>query len=549
MAATVRLRLLLALLWTSVVLSSPSTPNHGPRVDLGYAIYEGTELLVGVNQFLGMRYAASPIGENRFKLPKEPQVEAGHAPVCYGVQGIALPSIPGLQESEDCLFIDVYAPKSAMRRSKGSLPVMLWLQGGGLQSNFNANYNGTGLIEASGRDVVVVTFNYRVGPFGFLASEELQREGNLNLGLHDQRAALKWVQKYIAQFGGDPDNVTLFGTSVGGGSVILQSLAYGGHPPLEDDVKWMSGIGEAVFMPVVYEVSEVQFQYDQILNATSCADLVCLRSLDSAMIQGVNVGRPYPGQSQVPFLPYGPVIDGHLLVDTPQSMIAAGQFARERPLIVGFSYWEGTLFVPEANSTIDINAYLKVQFPNMTTQDFNTMNKLYSNVPESQPGVTAHHAPYFYQLARIFGDILFSCPTLSFAESMTEAGGRLYLWRDNILDPVEVAAGYIVPHTWEIQAVWGPKYSPQYLALPGANSYDAGGINHGIVSIVQEYWTNFAKSGNPNLPKDGSLPRWNTYGHGQRLRIETNATGMETVPQEDLDRCRFWSSISSQTQV
>lgn len=101
--------------------------------------------------------------------------------------------------SEDCLFVDVYAPTKARQGSDTPLPVYVYIQGGGFNSNSNANYNGSGLITASDLNIVVVTFNYRVGPYGFLASKEVQANGNLNNGLQDQRKLFEWVQKYIKE--------------------------------------------------------------------------------------------------------------------------------------------------------------------------------------------------------------------------------------------------------------------------------------------------------------------------------------------------------------
>ena len=100
--------------------------------------------------------------------------------------------------AEDCLFLDVYAPTNAV--SSGSkLPVYFFIQGGGFASLSNPNYNGSGLVEASGNNIVVVTFNYRVGPFGFLASEEVEQGASLNNGLKDQLKALEWVHKHISK--------------------------------------------------------------------------------------------------------------------------------------------------------------------------------------------------------------------------------------------------------------------------------------------------------------------------------------------------------------
>lgn len=99
-------------------------------------------------------------------------------------------------QSEDCLFVDVYAPTNAVQSGK-KLPVYFFIQGGGFAELSNANYNGTGLVEASGHNIVVVTFNYRVGPYGFLAGKEVEDGASLNNGLKDQIKALEWVQKYI----------------------------------------------------------------------------------------------------------------------------------------------------------------------------------------------------------------------------------------------------------------------------------------------------------------------------------------------------------------
>ena len=107
--------------------------------------------------------------------------------------------------SEDCLFLDVYAPSDAQKGTvkgllhRDLLPVYIFIQGGGFNSNANPNFNGSGLITASGNNIVIVTFNYRVGPYGFLASKEVKRDGDLNVGLKDQRKVFQWVQRHISK--------------------------------------------------------------------------------------------------------------------------------------------------------------------------------------------------------------------------------------------------------------------------------------------------------------------------------------------------------------
>jgi acetylcholinesterase len=432
------------------------------------------------------------------------------------------------------------------------LPVLIWIQGGAFVQLFNPNYNGTGIIEASDNETIVVSFNYRVGPYGFLANEELKKENNLNVGFYDQRFALTWVQKYIGAFGGDPNRVTLFGTSVGAGSILLHTVAYGGSPPENDTAHWNAGIAPAAYLPSVYTIPDLQYQSDAILAATNCTDLRCLRSLSSEVIQDANTAIPFPGQSTVALFPYAPVIDDQAFPDHPQALLRQGKFSRERSLIIGSSHSEGTLFAPQANNTADIHAFLKQQFPKLTNSDIQDALSHYSTVPTTIPGVNASNSALFFEAAEIYGDASFNCPTQHFAAALSEADVDVYYLRNHIVDPIEFAAGYLVPHTWEVQAVWGPEYAINYVALPGATSYNNGGINRQAVSEVQNFWIQFAKSGgDPNHPTTAEDTLiWHQFSdENQRLKLQTNATTMEKLSRTELDRCAFWSNISSRTLI
>ena len=228
-------------------------------------------------------------------------------------------------------------------------------------ANFNANYNATGLIHSSNDSVVVVTFNFRVGLFGFLASEDIRRDGELNAGLLDQRKAILWVQEHISAFGGDPEKVTLFGTSVG--STLLQTLAYGGEgPPLFSAV-----IAEDPYVPEVLSVPDLEFQYQQILNATKCTSLSCLRGLSGVELEAVNLNRAFPGQSEPPLFAFGPCVDDSFLPDLPSRLISEGRF-HPVPLLQGTSTNEGTIFTPNVNNTVQFGDFFTTQFPNLETR-------------------------------------------------------------------------------------------------------------------------------------------------------------------------------------
>lgn len=424
---------------------------------------------------------------------------------------------------------------------------MIWFQGGAFVQLFNPNYNGTGLIDASDGNVIVVSFNYRTGPYGFLASEELRTEGNLNVGLHDQRAAIKWVQRHITAFGGDPDKITLFGASVGGGSVLLQLLAYGGDVPCEDEAHWRSGIAQSVYLPPVYTVKDIGFHYTGLLNRTQCSDLECLRALSTDDLQSANLATPFPGQKEIPIFGYGPVIDGQLLPDTPTTLLKQGKFPKDKPLIMGTSRTEGTIFAPQAENLTATNQFLQTQLPNLSNESLAQLHTLYNNTPSTLPDVQTNPAPYFYQAAELYGDALFTCPTLNSAAAIQNHGVPVRLFIDDVRDPVEVAAGFIVPHTWELQAVWGPKYATQYVALPGANSYDVGKSNAAVVPVVQGYWTRFtASGGNPNEGANNASIAWEDFGSGRGLVLATNRTRMEAIDEELLRKCAFWDSIAAE---
>lgn len=216
-----------------------------PTVNLGYATYEGTQVPGGVNRFLGMRYAAAPVGDLRWRAPAPPptstttQPAQSFGPICLGIS-VALPSST---ESEDCLFVNVWAPEGANTTAK--LPVWLFIQGGGYVSNSNANWDGAEVVKQSGNQIVFVNFNYRVAMWGFLASQKVQSNGDLNAGLLDQRFLMQWVKTNIASFGGDPDNVIIHGASAGAGSVALHLAAFGGR----DDGLFSAAIAESVFFP------------------------------------------------------------------------------------------------------------------------------------------------------------------------------------------------------------------------------------------------------------------------------------------------------------
>ncbi|KAL4913162.1 Alpha/Beta hydrolase protein [Aspergillus aurantiobrunneus] len=520
-------------------------------VDLGYAQYRGQALSNGIAQWLGMRYAAPPLGSLRFSAPQDPENVDGiqdasqHGPLCIRVDEDPIPE----GTSEDCLFLDVYAPAGFRGASSKLLPVFVFIQGGGFNSNGNPYNNGAGLIQSSGMGIVVVTFNYRVGPYGFLSGSDILKDGSVNNGLKDQIQVLKWVQKHIREFGGDPDHVVIGGDSAGAASVTLLLSAYNGR----DDGLFHAAAAESQSFAPMLTRDEAQFAYDNLVIRTGCygaADtLACLRSLDIATLQRENIATPLPGAQEPPIYFYGPVIDNDLVPDYTYRMFEEGRFL-EVPVIFGDVTNEGTTFVPKnINSTDEANTFLQAQFPALTSQHLARINEYYfQNINSSQlyPNATR----YWHPVSNAYGELRYNCPGIAMSAAYANAGAPSWNYHYSVQDPEDQSSGRGVWHVVELNAIWGPDnmwWSETISSPPPASYYTS---NAPVIPVMQGYWTSFIKSFDPNTHRYPGSPRWETWGGGgsggdgfKRLFIRTGETRMESVPGDQRERCDYLISI------
>ncbi|PWY84293.1 EstA precursor [Aspergillus eucalypticola CBS 122712] len=527
----------LALLFYTVC-GLPTATNHSgqPVVDLDYAKYQGVRLEGGVDEFLGMRYASPPIGELRFRAPRDPsasqtlQSATEYGPICIGVDEDESPG----EISEDCLFINVFKPSTATSQSR--LPVWFFIQGGGYAENSNANYNGTQVIQESGDAIVFVTFNYRVGALGFLASEQIRQNGDLNAGLLDQRKALRWVKQYIEQFGGDPDHIVIHGVSAGAGSVAYHLSAYGG----KDEGLFIGAIVESSFWPTQRKVSEMEFQFERFVNDTDCSaardSLDCLRKQDIATIQKGNTASPFPGGSSSP-LPdwyFLPVTDGNLVQDELYNAFDAGNFIKV-PVLVGDDTDEGSNFAYNASSSADVSQFFKNNYPSLNSHQLDAINQVY---PRGK--LLPRHAAYFGASSAAYGDATFTCPGNHVASSAARyLPDAVWNYRVNIIDESNIAGGIGVPHTFELPAIFGAGSTGTLSSDSSYLSYNAA-----IIPVTMHYFISFVQALNPNTYRYAAAPEWSTWGDGRRLRLQTNNTAMEAVPPNSVQDCAFWKSLS-----
>ncbi|KAI8962112.1 alpha/beta-hydrolase [Daldinia sp. FL1419] len=442
---------------------------------------------------------------------------------------------PDAGRSEDCLFLDVYAPTKANRHSK--LPVYFFIQGGGFNELSNPNYNGSGLIEASGNSIVVVTFNYRVGLYGFITHGDKITPNN---GLRDQRKALQWVQDHISKFGGDPDHVVLGGDSAGAASISLQMVAYNG----KETSLFHAAAVESVSFATVLTVDESQYLYDNFSALVGCSgyySLGCLRNKTTAELQAQNTGIPYPGETKKPLYAWNPVLDDDLITDYTYNAFDKGKFVRV-PVIYGDDTNGGTIFTDPKTSTLaESEAFLRAQFPYLTRDQLDEIDSLYPNKNDTCPSPGC----YWRQVSDAYGDMRYMCPGLFISSAMRKYGvGRSFNYRYNVEDPDEIAQGYGVPHTIELAAIWGPEYIS---GTPPA-SYTGDGINVPVIPIIQAYWTSFIRTFDPNTHRHPDSVHWERWDPDKqnRLLFETggNAT-MEIVAGDKQKSCKYFASIGA----
>ncbi|MDR6216766.1 carboxylesterase family protein [Deinococcus soli (ex Cha et al. 2016)] len=367
-----------------------------------------------VTQYLGLPYAAPPTGPNRWRPPQAgptwtaPRAADQLGSACAQVIS-ALFAGPGEQVGdvkgqEDCLFLNVYVPQGRA----GPLPVMVWIHGGAFVNGSGGAYDASELARREG--VIVVTLNYRLGPLGFLSLPELDAEStdgtSGNYGFMDQQAALRWVQANIAAFGGDRQNVTLFGQSAGGYSICTH-LASPGSAGLFQKAVIMSGLcGSPGNTVSASEAAQRNVAYAARLGCRKDT-LACLRTLDPARLASIKV----PGVRPLSNLVWAPVYGGEVLPRPLLETFQNGVFNKV-PVVAGTTRDEGRLFVkvgvPEGR-TMSLPLYwgaagLLTGAPNVTRA-----LREYPGRGEGTPALA---------FSNLFTDAVFACPAVNVAGAL-----------------------------------------------------------------------------------------------------------------------------------
>jgi para-nitrobenzyl esterase len=482
----------------SCVVYAQQTDSKGERV-----VSTKSGMLRGITEgdvtsFKGIPYAASPTGEYRWRPPQPvtPWKEVRDATrVCADCPQRAWPGSTATI-SEDCLFLNVWAPATATKKSK--LPVMVWIHGGAFVGGSGSGAGSAGDAFAK-QGIILATINYRLGRLGHFAfpalSKEHPEEPKGSYAYMDQIAALKWVKENIAAFGGDPDNVTIFGFSSGGVSVhsLLTIPAAKGlfHKAISESGGGRDGVltGRPIrqenadpLYSISAETIGINFARKHKIESTDAAGLAKLRSL--SMEEIVDGGQE--SDSSGLRIYSGPILDGKLVVETAESAYKGGRQARV-PLIIGNCSAEiGGAFVTTASSKEalfslfgELEAEAKAAFDPDGTKEFAEV------------------------ITKFNTDWVWGEPARMAARAFVAESEPVYMYQFGYV-PVAMRerSPYGAGHGSEISFVFNT-LNARWGAPAGATPEEKE-----LARIMNTYWANFAKTGNPN---GKNVPVWPLY--------------------------------------
>ena len=466
-----------------------------------------------VRAYLGLPYAAPPVGNLRWKEPQPPVKWKGDRDAtkfgAHCAQGRVFDDMifQDAGPSEDCLFLNVYTPAHAKKESK--LPVMFWIHGGGYSGGGSSEprHNGDFLPL---KGVVLVTINYRLGVFGFLVTNELAKENNGvagNYGLLDMVAALQWVNKNIASFGGDPHNVTIFGESAGSFAVSTLMAS-----PMTQGL-FQKAIGEsgAAFPSAlnlggqsVTERAEIDGKWFDSLGIKDIAELRAMTTdkvLDAAKKKGATG--------------FAPVVDGKFLTEPVPDTYASGKQAHI-PLLAGWNADEGSFMAMRGMTAPQWKELAVKQFADRSEEFL----KLY-------PGDTDEQA---LRSAVDFGsDQFIAFGTWKWLEAHRKTGDApVYRYHFELAAlPSKYHPGTFAFHSDDIEYVFG--------TLDTRPGETVRAEDRQLSEAMMTYWTNFAKAGDPN---GAGQPAWPKYDATDNSLIHLNST-ITSAPDTTRDRYLF----------
>ncbi|HEY1794399.1 MAG TPA: carboxylesterase family protein [Opitutaceae bacterium] len=481
----------------------------------------------GVRAFLGIPFAAPPVGELRWKSPQpvapwegvRKAVEFGPRPMQAHIYDDMVFRDDG--PSEDCLYLNVWTPAASAGEK---LPVMVWIFGGGYQAGGTSEPRQDGAHLAT-RGVIVVSMNYRLGIFGFFSHPALSAEsghGSGNYGLMDQTAALRWVRDNIAAFGGDPANVTLFGESAGSYSVSVQ-MATPTARGLFARAIGESGslVGTRRYPAHVRSLADAEKEGTDFARSVGASSLAGLRSVDGAkLLEASRKGAKFH---------WGVVVDGEVLPEDVHSIYASGRQARV-PLLAGWNADESrvyAVFGDKRPTAASFMGEVRAKY-----------GAIAGDVLRLYPAATDEEA--VRSAGDLEGDRFIISSTWTWVQYQEKTGVPVYRYLFSRHIPIPdgtMINGSLAtsddtgaPHAGEIPYVF------HNLAANPAIQWQPADWD--LSDAIETYWTNFARTGNPN---GKGVPEWPRYTEKDGYPVLHLDTVIRAMPEEHRARHAFWN--------
>lgn len=458
-------------------------PGRSVTVHIDHGVVRG-KVVGGVRQFLGIPYAAPPVGGLRWRPPQPAARWHGVRDATRFAPHCAQSASPfGVAStSEDCLYLNVFTPSPA----RPGAPVMVWIHGGGLVTGESEDYDPAPLVA---RGVIVVTLNYRLGALGFLAHPALTAESahdaSGNFGLLDQQAALRWLQRNARSFGGNPRNVTIFGESAGGLSVHSQLAS-----PLATGLFDRAIVESGAYLLTPPALAAAEAAGSTFAGQAGCADqtAACLRSLPVQTILARQTAN-------------SPTVDGYVLTRSLADAFASGAFNRV-PVIQGSNHDEWRLFVAQAEAASGVPLSAAAYVPTVATT-LGISVAAATALTAAYP-LTAYPSPSV-ALGAVGTDAIFAC-------NARRAAGLL--------------SQYVPTYQYEFNDPGAPQRFFPSLSFP-TGAYHAAELQYlftltrgeqpvftpeqvRLSQTMTRYWTRFAWAGSPNSPRTPHWPRYDT---------------------------------------
>ena len=463
---------------------------------------------LAIDCFLGIPYAAPPVGALRWK-PPQPLENWNETRSCFDFSAdfpqATNPLFRAPHQSEDCLYLNVWAP--AFKDGK-KLPVLVWIHGGGFVGGSGSDQRSDGALMAA-KGVVVVSFNYRSGVFGFLAHPELSAESELNVsgnyGLQDQIAALKWIQKNIDQFNGDPNKVTVFGVSAGSASISLLLTCPQAKGLFQQSILHSPGAARPLATLAQAEALSLKELGADIerLRSLSAQDIFKLTSLLNPKIRGLTTPRILR-----------PILDGVYLSENERDVFKDHR-QMMLPMIVGSNLDEGSLLTKDwAIKSLD-------DFAGLVSSNFNALSSdalaLYPVRAEEEIRI---------RVAELFGDTQFNYGTRLLAQSNSNQVANTWRYLFAKRRPSQIDGPH---HGQEVAHVFGNLFAK---VTSVENDYDLR--DEFISNAMLNYWVQFANTGNPN---QAELPEWTRYelGSDNMIVFENEISKANEFRKNNLD--------------